>query len=161
MAARDSSRWKSSGVEMLYGRLPQTRSGGPPPCKRGEVDVEHVGLVHDELAGALRARSRSSRDQVAVDLDDLEPLAALEEGQGERPAPRADLDDAFAGLRVDRRDDSREDARVMQEMLAEALARANHPGVPPPAPRRSASRIASNRLPGSARPVPARSSAVP
>ena len=126
----------------------------------GEVDVEHVGLVDDEFAGPCRALPQQP-GEVAVDLDDLEALAALEEGQGQRAAPRADLDDAFAGLRVDRRDDSREDARVMQEMLAEALARADHPGVPPPAPRRSASRIASNRLPGSARPVPARSSAVP
>ena len=78
-------------------------------------------------------------------------------GSVNAPLPGPDLDDPFAGTGIDRGDDAPEHARIVQEMLAEALARADHPA----RPSRPASRIASNRLPGSARPVPARSSAVP
>ena len=127
MASCASSRWNRSGVD--------------------------VTLVDDEFARA-RAVPPQFRNHVAVDLDHLEPPAALEQRPGQRAEPGSDLDQPLAGLRIDRGDDTREHARVVQEMLPEALAGADHPSS-------SASPIAANRLPGSARPLPARSSAVP
>ena len=78
---------------------------------------------------------------------------------GERAAARADLDQRLVGLRRDLAHDAVEHAAVVQEVLAEALARENQLRVSPA--NSMASCVAATRLPASARPVPARSSAVP
>ena len=71
----------------------------------------------------LRPSTPEPRDQVAVDLDRLEALDAIEQHGGQRAETGADLDETLARLRRDRIDDRGQDRRVGQEVLAEALAR--------------------------------------
>ena len=123
--------------------------------ERDEVDVERVGLVHDQLAQRADPRLQFG-DHVAVDLDDFQASRAREQVAGQRAQSRSDLDQWLPGLRIDGRDDARDHLLVMQEVLAEALAGAYHRLA-----QSSASSSAAARLPASARPVPARSSAVP
>ena len=144
---------EEEGRRDVVGQVAADAEWRPSAVYGRKIHLEHVALVHDELPSA-RATLAQHGDQVAVDLDRLEAMAALEQRPRQGTAAGPDLDDALARPRIDGRDNAREYARVVQEMLAETLARANHP-------RRCARSIASNRLPGSARPVPARSSAVP
>src|SRR5204862_7155098 len=85
-----------------------------------------------------------------------------QERQGERAFARADLDEAVARRRRERAKDAIDHAALVQEMLAEALARdvrAFHQR--PACASFWASSTAARRLPRSAPPVPARSSATP
>ena len=102
-------------------------------------------------------------NQVAVDLDDMQMIQPGQQGFGERPQPGAYLDHGVGALRVNRRDDGGNDAAIDQEVLPETLAgdMAFHQAPAFLAAMRAASASASNRLPGSARPLPASSSAVP
>src|SRR5690606_23833602 len=134
-------------------------------CERGEVDVQDVGVDQRELA--VRTRRLGERGkQVAVELDRGQAAVALQQREGHGALARADLDDAVARLGVDREDDLCDHAALVQEVLPQRLlgrpaeaTHAAHPG------GRCASRahvsIAANRLEGSARPLPARSKAVP
>jgi hypothetical protein len=88
--------------------------------------------------------------------------AARQQRQRQGAFAGSNLDQALARQRPHRLDDARDDSGVMQEMLAEALAGAViHPRVVPRPAISSASSSAATRLPGSARPVPAMSNAVP
>ena len=75
-----------------------------------EIHFEHVRLVHDELAEAGSPLAQDG-DQVAVDLDDFDAAAALEQRQRKRAAAGPDLDDPFARARIDRRGDAAEHGR--------------------------------------------------
>ena len=88
--------------------------------------------------------------------------AALEQRRADRAAPRSDLHQPLAGLRVDRAHDPVDRAGVVEKVLSVALLRPAHVrDRPPRAASSMASETASSRLPGSARPRPAMSSAVP
>ncbi len=111
-----------------------------------------------------RVFGREARDDVAVDLHHVQVRQALQQRPRERAEPRTDLDHVIARPGIDRRDDLRDDAGTVEKVLAEPLARyvrAGHAAAPTTPAMASATSMASNRLPGSARPVPARSSAVP
>ena len=135
--------------------------------ERVEIKLERIRLV--QLAarevGELRLQARR---QVAVDLDGIHADPARgQEVAREGAVAGADLHQVIAGLRCERAHDALDHARVVQEVLAEAFA-ARGPrrvaGLAHPcrcAARRLASRSAAPRLPASALPVPARSSAVP
>src|SRR5215472_9187063 len=86
-------------------------------------------------------------------------MAAFEQGEGDGAEAGTDLDQCLSQARRDRRKDLLDHARVVQEVLAEALARAvlHQPCRAIP----TAAASAASRLPGSARPVPASSRAVP
>ena len=64
--------------------------------------------------------------QVAVDLDRIERVDALEQVGGERARAGTDLHQVLARPRVHRVDDPAQDALIVQEVLAETLARADH-----------------------------------
>jgi hypothetical protein len=68
----------------------------------GEIHHQHVGF-DDAKHAVLRRFGVQARNQVAVDLDRGERPDAIEQRPGQRALPGSDLDDAFAGLRVDRR----------------------------------------------------------
>lgn len=96
--------------------------------------------------------------EIAIDLDRIQLAGRLEQIFGQCATPRADLHEWIAWLRIDRFDDVSNDAAIMQKILTKTLASENHQ-------RRStscrASCNAAVRLPLSARPVPAKDSAVP
>jgi hypothetical protein len=81
-----------------------------------EIDIEHVGLDHVEARGAAEPDG-----QVAIELDDGECLAALEQRTGQRAAARPDLDQGLSGTRVDRADDPVDHRSVDEEVLPEPL----------------------------------------
>jgi hypothetical protein len=129
--------------------------------ERGDVDGERVGFDDLELADA-RGRRAQARGQVAVELDRGQRADAREQREGERAFARADLDEALARLRVDRAQQPVDDAALVQEMLPEALlhhVRFGHGRARSNVSTANATAVA--RLDGSARPVPAMSSAVP
>ena len=106
------------GVEMLYGRLPTTRSLPEPPAgaSRREIDREHVGL--DDLESRRHAQPRR---EIAVELDHRQRRHALEQREGQRAPARPDLDQRLAGARIDAVDDPMDHRPVDEEMLAEPL----------------------------------------
>ena len=97
-------------------------------------------------------------NDVAVDFNDVQMVEPLQQRFGQGTQPRPDLDHLGVAPGGNGRDNVRDNLLIDQKMLAEAFAR----GV---AHWRSAISIAcstaTNRLPGSALPVPASSSAVP
>jgi len=152
-------------AEVVYAATgsPQDYARAGAAGKIAEVDRQHVRADDVELADATRAFAERN-DEVAVELDGRQLAAGAQQRQRERALAGPDLDEPVAGLRSDRLDDAAQDARIVQEVLAEALAprgadRGAHQR------RRAASSLArcsaAARLPQSARPLPARSSAVP
>ena len=124
-----------------------------------EVEGERVALMDGQ---ALRwVLPLQAGDQVTVDFDDVQAVDALQQRLGDGAEARADLDDGIATLRIDGRDDGADDALVDQEVLPKPLTGDVTLHVLLLCAMRAASATASNRLPGSARPVPASSSAVP
>ena len=96
--------------------------------------------------------------QPRVDLDDVQPRDRLEQRAGEGAAAAADLHHAVIGGRVDGRDQPGDHRGVVQEVLPQPFSRSQGHS------RRisvNAKSTAWCRLSGLARPVPARSSAVP
>ncbi len=91
MTAPKPSKWNSSGVEMLYGRLPTTRSDRAALRERAEVEAQRVDRVDHEPLG-VRDSGRQRRRELAVDLDDVQPLESLDERGRQRPGAAADLD---------------------------------------------------------------------
>ena len=93
-------------------QLSPRRDGG----QGREIDVEDVGLDDVEPG-----RAAQPRGQVAIELDDRERAAALEQRTGQRTPARADLDEGLTASRIDRIDDPVEHRSVDQEVLAEPL----------------------------------------
>ena len=93
-------------------KLSTRRRGG----QGREIDVEHVGLDHLETR-----RAAQPHGQVAIELDDGERLAALEQRTGQRAAARPDLDEGLSRPRVDRVDDPVDHRSVDEEVLPEPL----------------------------------------
>ena len=76
----------------------------------------------DHRQRAVRGGGLGQRnDQVAVEFDDGQFAVAVEQRIGDGTLPRADLDQALAGLRIHRPHDAVDDAVVVQEVLAQAL----------------------------------------
>ena len=127
-------------------------------AERTEIELERVRLVDDHVAPAVETALQRRR-QVAVQFDAVKPARFLRERLRDGALPGSDLHDGVLRLRIDGADDRVDGAGIGQEVLAESLARSMR------LHRRSASRAAistaATRLPGSARPVPARSNAVP
>jgi len=149
----------------------QVGGNAQPPAalarQGGEVELQRVRFVQHAARRIAEALTQQ-RGEIAIDLDGIERAACRREQlAGERAASRSDLHQVIAGLRRKRAHDAPDHRRVMQEMLAEALAArrlrrfrgAGHQRRC--AARRLASCTAAARLRQSARPVPARSSAVP
>ena len=72
--------------------------------ERGEVDLQHVGLDHVEVAAPAQPLG-----QVAVELDDGQRVAVRAQRDRHRAQARADLDQALARPRRDRPDDAVDD----------------------------------------------------
>ena len=123
-------------------------------CK---IEIQRIGFMQLECLRCAPARAQLG-GEIAIDLDGVQRAGLADQAFGERAASRADLQQRLLGLRRDFAHDAIEHAAVMQEMLAEPLAREDHARL---AANSTASRVAAMRLPASARPVPARSSAVP
>ena len=64
----------------------------------GEVEVERVGLVHDD-AFVFQARG-----EIAVELDHFDPACPFKQSPRKRPFARADLDDEVVLRRRERID---------------------------------------------------------
>ena len=130
-------------------------------AEAAEIEFEGVAFMDGELL--RREVPAQPGDQVAVDLDDVQASHDRAQRLGQRAETGADLDDMVIRLGGDRRDDLAHDAGRYEEILPKPLAR-------PMCRKRSLHRramisaatfTAAKRLAGSARPVPARSSAVP
>ena len=96
--------------------------------------------------------------EIAIDLDGVQARKLLQQQCRQRAGARPDLHHRVGGCWIYRIGDALQHRLVMQEMLAEPLARLDHERL---AASLAASCTAASRLPASARPVPARSSAVP
>jgi len=125
--------------------------------ERREIELERVGFVQLECLRRPPAGAQL-RGEIAVDFDRIQRAGLADEPFGERATAGPDLEQCLVGLRRDFAHDAIEHAAVMQEMLAEPLAREDQARL---AANSTARRVAAMRLPASARPVPARSSAVP
>jgi len=85
--AAKPARWNSSGVEMLYGRLPTTRSGAPSVPKSNFC--ASPSWIVSVPGSSARAGGRSDRDRSRRHAD----AEALDERVGHRAEARTDLDD--------------------------------------------------------------------
>ncbi len=122
-------------------------------------EVESQGITFVDGHACRRVLLVQAGDQVAVDFDDVQMIEARQQRLGNCPEAGADFDDRVAALRIDGGDDGIDDAAVNQEILPESFA--GDVALHWRTAMRVASATASNRLPGSARPLPASSSAVP
>jgi hypothetical protein len=86
-----------------------------------KVEFERVALVYGELL--RRKAAAQARDQVAIDLDHVQVIDALQQGLGKRPQAGTDFHHRVACPRRYGIDDLANDARRHQEVLPEALAR--------------------------------------
>ena len=129
--------------------------------------MQRIDLVQHEsrVGGELRAQERR---QITVDLDRIErSTRGAHQVLREGTAPGPDLHQTLAGLRIDRAHDALDHRAVVEEMLTETLAarwpqRLRTGQTDSLCPASSiASPTAAARLLASARPLPARSSAVP
>ncbi len=115
--------------------------------------------------GRARQCQRGSQilRQVPIDLHGIKTgVLARQQQMREGAASRSDLQQVIGSLRLDRPRNPLDDAGIVEEVLAEALAGLSHAGVTLAcAAMLVAMRTAAARLAASARPVPARSSAVP
>src|SRR5690606_6681242 len=130
-----------------------------------EIEVQHVHFHQAELRAPGKARAQA-RGQVAVDLDGEHAGTTVQQRAGECALPGADFDQCFTCLRVRGRYDAFNDVRIVQKVLPEALACAMalvlaQARLPAWWARLAAMATAARRLPASALPLPARSSAVP
>jgi hypothetical protein len=88
--------------------------------QRSQVGVEDVALDHMQRRGH---RAWQRRGQVAIDLHRDHARDPRRQADRERSAPRPDLEEGVAGLRIDGGDHFLDPGRL-EEVLAEALARA-------------------------------------
>ena len=124
-------------------------------CQGAEIKAQGIALdqMQPGLVGKPLAKAGG---QVTVDLDGREPITMRQQSLGQRGLTGSDFDDVFPRARVDGLDDVVDHMAVGEEVLAEAFARGMHQRASSAA-RASAAR----KLPGSARPWPAISKAVP
>ncbi len=130
-----------------------------------EVDLEGVALGDLQTRKAGLQRFQSGND-VAIDLDDAQCAAAFEDRNRQGAEPRADLDEDLSGPRVDGAHDPFDHVGIVQEVLSKALLGGVSADRGPAhrvlaSARSMARRKAAARLPAEARPLPARSRAVP
>ena len=131
--------------------------------ERAPVERQGVGFVQYKFGPVGIARPQNACE-IAIDFDRIELAGGIEQLLRECPLPRSDLDRRIGGSELYRGDDSGNDGRIVQKVLAEALAGAavrTAQEVSLTDAMRAASSIAATRLPASALPLPARSSAVP
>ena len=90
--------------------------------ERGEVKLQRVALVQVEVAHAGKLLIQD-RDQVFVQLDNVQLPAAAQNALGQCALARTNLQQAVARLGIDRAQDAVDNARIVQEVLAKALTR--------------------------------------
>jgi hypothetical protein len=76
--------------------------------------------VHDQLTESFAAFLQQ-RDDVAVDLDDLDSPRTLQQGRGQRAQAGAYLHQPLPRPGIDRIDNPADDAAVVKKVLAESL----------------------------------------
>ncbi len=86
-----------------------------------EVELQRIALVQAEIIAASELVLQD-RDQVLVQLDNVQLSATAQQAFGQGALARADFQQVFAGLGVDGAQDAVDDACIVQEVLAEALA---------------------------------------
>ncbi len=140
------------------------QSSAPLAGELGEVEFQRVDLVEYE-AWIFVYLGAQQCDQIAVNLECIErAVAGFEQQAGECSTAWPNFHEAIVRAGPDRRDDVFQDRGIVQEMLAKPLATRwlTQAGLGTHWEASSIARlIAEARLLGSARPVPARSSAVP
>ncbi len=132
----------------------------PPSACRGQcapVELERIARVQHEAVLAGKARTQAG-SEITVDLDDVERAGRGQQRPRDGALARADFHQRLASARRDARDDALDHAGIVQEVLAKAPARADQAWCSTIA---AAVASAARRLPEAARPLPARSSAVP
>jgi len=120
--------------------------------------IERVAQVQAQRA-TIATTLLQHRDHVPVDLDHVDCAGRGKQRDSHRAASRADLDQPVAAGGRDGAHDAPDRPGIVQEVLAQALLGAVHRRRA--AHSSTARRSAARRLPASARPVPARSRAVP
>ena len=126
----------------------KTRSTGAASQR---LSSRAIGLQH----GRVGKRALEIDDQIAVELDQRQAIAAPGQPLGQGASAGSHLNHVVIGCRVDGLLDAVEHTRVDEKVLTEAFARSIQ------LDNSSASRMASRKLPASTPPRPARSSAVP
>ena len=128
---------------------------------RGEIKIQRIAFVDGHPF--RRVLFFQTGDQVAVDFDDMQMIQARHQRLGNRPQTGANLDEYLVFLRPDGGNNGSDDAAINEKILPKAFAGDVffHAGQTFLAAIRAASATASKRLPGSARPLPAKASAVP
>ncbi len=124
-----------------------------------EIERERIADVQAQRVAEPRGERRG---EIAIDLHRIDAAGRGDEAIRDRAGAGADLDDAIARTHADRVDDPLSHTGIVQEVLPEPLADDRlHEAWRSREARCVARRSAASRLPASARPVPARSSAVP
>src|SRR5690606_31824854 len=89
----------------------------------GEVELERIPLIHVEVRQAAEL-ALQDRYQVEVELNDIQPCAAVQQALGQGTLARADFHQVFASTRINAPQDAVDHPRIVQKILAKALARA-------------------------------------
>jgi len=76
--------------------------------------------VHAQLTAPLAVRLQG-RDDVRIDLDDVQRAGQRQHGCGDGAPARADFDETIARARIDGADDTVDRAGVVQEVLPVTL----------------------------------------
>ncbi len=93
-----------------------------PHC--GKIEFERIALVNGQ---SIRTMARAQiRHDVAIDLDYVEMLEALQQRQCQGTEARSDFHETVAGLRADGRHHVLDHTGIFQEILAKTLARRRH-----------------------------------
>ena len=129
-----------------------------------EIKLQGVALVQGEQRAVPEARQQQGM-QIVVEFNHIELCTTAQQTLGNGALSWANFNQMLAFARTDRAQDTIDHARIMQEVLTKALARpvggkVTHVRAPAFIMLMAVS-SATRRLPGSARPVPARSRAVP
>ena len=93
----------------------------PGAGEGAEIESERILVEEAQRSGATTFPTKVLA-QVPVDFDRVQLAAASQDGEGECPAPGADLHQRLTGPGVHRFDDAFDDSCVVQEVLAESPA---------------------------------------
>ncbi len=158
IASPNVSRWNSSGVEMLYGRLPTTRSERGPAASAPKSKRSASASCTTSRSGCATRLGSAAASSRSISTD-VQPLELLAERSVSAPGPRPISTIVSAGAGAIAVDEPADDGGVVQEVLAEplsartrALTRAR---VRARTRARSRARRPRTGCPARARPVPA------
>ena len=122
MCSRCSISRNSSGVEMLYGRLPTSRSRAARRAARAKSNSSTSASWRCS-APLCRGRLAQVADRIAIDLDRVQLRAGVRSsGSVIAPRPGPISTRRSPGCGSIARDDALDHAGIVQEVLAEAFA---------------------------------------